>query len=84
MFFSGLDFEQRRCDPAKTFFAGAPHVRRQTGFCAIDELSSADNCSSLRRGLRRRVQDQELFMSRAVSLSGVCAKATSKAKSQRF
>ncbi len=73
MSFSGLDFDfdKRWCDPAKTLFADGTHALRQAGFFAVDEAPSAQHFSPMRCGVRRRAQDQELLLSRTVSLPGV-------------
>ena len=75
MFCSGLDFNfrQRGCDPAKAIFAGIAYACRQAGFCTADRAFAADHISPVCGAVCGRAQDQELHLSRAVSVLGVCS-----------
>jgi len=85
MIFSGLDFNSKSAihAPAKSFFVGHDHARREVDFRSVDRVLAADDVSSLRGPLRRGAQDQALHMPRAVSVSGVCA-ADLSGKSSRY
>src|SRR5277367_3155588 len=85
MFYSGLDFNSKStiCAPAKSFFVGRAHARRQVDFRPADRVLAADNVSSLCRPLWWGTQDQTFHVPRAVSVSGVCAVDLS-GKSSRY
>src|SRR5271166_1373674 len=85
MIFSGLDFNSKSaiCAPAKSFFVGRAHARRQVDFRSVDRVPAADDVSSLRGPLWRGAQDQALHLPRAVSVPGVCAADVSR-KSSRY
>src|SRR5215475_14259526 len=70
----GLDLnrESTFCHPAANSLAGGLDEYGQAGVRADYPASAAYHVSALRGSLRWKPQDQEFFLSRSVSLHGVC------------
>ena len=75
MSFFGLDLKHLPliCHPASNSLLGGTHEPGQIGVCANHAAFAVDHVSPLRGALWRIVQGQELFLSRALSLHGLCS-----------
>src|SRR5207253_3897324 len=72
MFFSGLDLNVNRgiCDPAMTSVAGIADEPGQTCLRTAHATFAVNHVPPLRCQVRRRAQDQELLVSRSISVHG--------------
>src|SRR5512141_1048279 len=71
----GLDlkFLPAICHPARSTLAGGLDESRQTGVRASHRALATHDVSPMRGALRRRLQSEKLFLSRPISLHGVCS-----------